>query len=1064
MSFPPIPPLPQTQCLSSKTFKRPPLDGSLTIPELYEWVAKNSPEHPLFVYPAESGEVKTIYWKDTIRAIHRCARMVKEKVSPIHAPGEAPVIAILAHCDAPSYLAMHMSVLRANYISFPLSARNSPAAVAHLIKQVDVKYVFVGREPSMKKLLEDAFESLKGQDAEYRLPSASIVPLYEELYGSSDGSTSFPKPIRFINRRLIELAATIYYSDKDLTGLVFAHQVIPLFHMMGLLHMGFACATGVVLAVFEPKSPAILPTPDNAYKAATLTKCQVILTPPSVIEAWSTDPEHVKWLASLESVVYGGGALNRAVGDYLVSQGVCIINGYGRYASAIFKYGPVDPDDWEYLRLSPHMVPELIPYGENTYELVIMQSPLNTLNVVNTEVNGIPAFATSDLLLAHPEKPGCWKLFGRVDDQIMHSTGEKTNPGPLEKILNRDPHVEAVIFFGAKRFQAGVLVDPKPEFQFDPSDEEKLAEFRNKIWSTVQKLNEFAPQHSRIVKEMITVSKPSKPFQYTAKSTLRRNFMLTEYREEIDALYNSLEMSAQTNVAPPTEWDLISTVGFVREVVNKVLVHKVKDEEDIFQYGCDSLQATYIKNILGRTLHDAVNLDPRRLSDNFVYEHPTILALSSHIVKLATNVSVSAGNKNDKKEEMQSLVDKYTAGLTELQPAGDKSSGTENWILVTGTTGGLGSHILATLASNEQYTGVYALNRPSKRSTLLERQQRALADLGLDAEQVLKRVELIEADISVDNLGISQELYQKMQRNVSSILHNAWRVDFNLSLASFEPNVKSVRNLLAFSLTSARPEPLKFIYTSSIAVLHDVSKAQEPLLEEHVTADISAGNGYAESKWVSEQILLKASELTPVKTLSVRLGQLSGGLNGAWNIKEWLPSMIQSARAVKCIPADDKNVSWIPIDLTAKVLVELALADFDSGCVTHIIHPQPVPWTKLANAIASELGVSIVPYNEWLSRLDDLSKSESNGMVAGNGDASSLQLLRDVPALRLLSFFHVLPVVMDQRGNAFGFLKFSVQKSLSLSKTLSDPKLEQLGEADAKAWIGYWRRTGFLAS
>ena len=52
-------------------------------------------------------------------------------------------------------------------------------------------------------------------------------------------------------------------------------------------------------------------------------------------------------------------------------------------------------------------------------------------NVYNTKIDGIDAFATSDLLTPHPTKQGFWKVIGRTDDQIMHSTGEKTNPGPL---------------------------------------------------------------------------------------------------------------------------------------------------------------------------------------------------------------------------------------------------------------------------------------------------------------------------------------------------------------------------------------------------------------------------------------------------------------------------------------------------------------------------------------------------------------------------------------------------------------------------------------------------------
>ena len=47
----------------------------------------------------------------------------------------------------------------------------------------------------------------------------------------------------------------------------------------------------------------------------------------------------------------------------------------------------------------------------------------------------------------------------------------------IENILNQDPHVHSAIMFGRGRFNAGVLIDPKPEFMFDPADKNKLAEF-----------------------------------------------------------------------------------------------------------------------------------------------------------------------------------------------------------------------------------------------------------------------------------------------------------------------------------------------------------------------------------------------------------------------------------------------------------------------------------------------------------------------------------------------------------------------------------------------------------
>lgn len=86
---------------------------------------------------------------------------------------------------------------------------------------------------------------------------------------------------------------------------------------------------------------------------------------------------------------------------------------------------------------------------------------------------------------------------------------------------------------------------------------------------------------------MIMVAKPSMPFSYTAKRTVRRGAVLKEYDEEINALYETVAASAQSNVPPPSQWDVSSTIDYVRAVVRKILVHPVTDDDDLFQHGCD---------------------------------------------------------------------------------------------------------------------------------------------------------------------------------------------------------------------------------------------------------------------------------------------------------------------------------------------------------------------------------------------------------------------------------------------------------------------------------------------
>ena len=47
---------------------------------------------------------------------------------------------------------------------------------------------------------------------------------------------------------------------------------------------------------------------------------------------------------------------------------------------------------------------------------------------------------------------------------------------------------------------------------------------------------------------------------------------------------------------------------------------------------------------------------------------------------------------------------------------------------------------------------------------------------------------------------------------------SAWRLDFNVILSTFEPQVAGVRNLIDLSLASSRPVPPRILFTSSISV------------------------------------------------------------------------------------------------------------------------------------------------------------------------------------------------------------------------------------------------------
>ncbi|KAJ6471951.1 hypothetical protein C8R45DRAFT_836164 [Mycena sanguinolenta] len=1065
---------PRTQARSSLSFVPPPLDGSLTMAQIYDWHFRNTSNHPLFVYVGTDGTLQNIYWPEAVHAVYVGARILRDRFSWV-AGVEATVVAILASSDTIPYATLFMSCLRANYIVFPISPRNSPAAVAHLVNGACVEHLLIGHEPAMLELATAALSILKNDSSHGPCPDISYIPLFEDLFLPaaertilpedlpyecngpdapacvihSSGSTSFPKPIYWSNRRIIQAALMPWFGGRDLTGQVVALHSMPMYHCNRSLISVNDATCGMVIGAFEPQAIPIIANTSSLFDAAKATNSDIIFCVPSFIEAWSREPEYVKWLATRSGLLYGGGPLNKDVGDYITSQGVTLFLGYGvTEAGVLSLILPAEVGyDWEYFSFPAVITPEMVPNGNNTFELVMVPSIFCTPSILNTEVRGIKSFTTSDLMIPHPTKPGYWKILGRTDDQIMHNTGEKTNPAPLEIFLNQDPYVRSSVMFGRGRFQAGVIVDPKPPFAFDPTDSVKLADFRNKIWPTVEKMNEFAPQHSRLFKEMILVARLDKPFTYTAKMTARRKAVIADYDDEIATVYETVEDTATLNIPPLLSWDANSILEFVRDAVRSVVSPELGDDDDMFHHGCDSLQATWIRNALLAALRESAQLDTRENTSNFVYTHPTIRRLSKYVFGLASGQGGEEASTEVKCSAMHAMVEKYTQDFG--RAVGDQGvprTGGEAVVLVTGTTGELGCYLLAHLLASGNIARVFALNRPSRKTSLIERQSRALVDRGLDPSIMdSPKLSLLEGDLANPNFDLPASVYEEMQKNVTHVIHSAWQVDFNLALRSFEPNISGLRRLVDFSLGSPFIQPPALIYTSSIGVFQDVDGA--PFSEAKIESAIAAGTGYQQSKWIAEEILLKAGESTSLKPLIVRVGQLCGGIKGAWNAQEWVPALVQSAKILGCIPDDSREVSWLPVPVAAAVIMDF-LAAQTTGIV-HLVNPRPVPWRTLAEAVALELGdeVAIVPYEDWCSRLEQAAKWQT---------ADSLR------ASRLLQFFRTLkPDGRRCNVEAFGLPKVDMARALGSSRSLVGEG-HQLGPDDVKQWIKYWRSVGLL--
>ena len=183
------------------------------------------------------------------------------------------------------------------------------------------------------------------------------------------------------------------------------------------------------------------------------------------------------------------------------------------------------------------------------------------------------------------------------------------------------------------------------------------------------------------------------------------------------------------------------------------------------------------------------------------------------------------------------LVEKYTQDFPIHKPAGVVTHHGDV-VLVTGTTGAIGSNTLAELYGSPNVTRIVVLARKSAVPVYV-RQKKALEDRGLDPAIIdSSKINLLEGDPTLPGFGLEDDILLELSSTITQILHigmreggfcvfrltflratSGWRVDFNLGLSSFEPNVAGVRNLINFALGSKLPTPPRLIFVSTVAVV-----------------------------------------------------------------------------------------------------------------------------------------------------------------------------------------------------------------------------------------------------
>ena len=626
-----------------------------------------------------------------------------------------------------------------------------------------------------------------------------------------------------------------------------------------------------------------------------------------------------------------------------------------------------------------------------------------------------------------------------------------------------------------------MLVEPIRGITLSQQAKRDLVE---EIWPTIEDSNKRCQHHAQVSKAKVLIASESMPFLRSSKGTVQRQTTLTLYKDIIDRLYdedslgdhsfskNTQEVSHRISKDEAT--------ALVREIAQGLNGGVVSDDTNFFAVGMDSLQAIHFCRALAKKF-------PRLpITITAIYSNPTVNSLTDSVTQSFAHDSASqlqgsevAGALHAYQLKIDALLQErnLTSGNTATNAissgingscsteARDTSSGFANSalhkggsILLTGSTGALGSHILNSLLELGSQR-IYCLNRPpGSRSLQISRNERR----GLPTTFPDCRVIFLSGDLALPKFGLSAPEFEDLQESVTHVIHNAWPVNFNSSLQSFTNSLDGVQNLVRFANYSNQQVTLQLI--SSIASVARYSKTsaipETIILDPNVTTSM----GYGQSKYIAERILAYASEKLGIKTTSVRVGQISGDASRkcGWNIQEWFPSLVISSFHMRVLPdalgqADnDEIVRWTPVDSVAKVILELSKWQPSEKANTtfHILHPEPTPWSVLfptvkgvLDQLASERGgplIKVIPYHEWLAELRtqfDIDFIDANAVTAN-------------PALKLLPFFESLLSGPDFKST------FELGRSMAASSTMRT--LQPLDKDCLQGWINGWMKEAGL--
>ncbi len=364
-----------------------------------------------------------------------------------------------------------------------------------------------------------------------------------------------------------------------------------------------------------------------------------------------------------------------------------------------------------------------------------------------------------------------------------------------------------------------------------------------------------------------------------------------------------------------------------------------------------------------------------------ILEHPVLSEIAAEIARMTENKEnetgvINAAPSSSRQSLQLRMLEDVELSYTDVpiiqQAAPVRSALDAKAILLTGATGFVGIHVLATLLSRT-HADVYCLVRAKTLEDARHRLDKTAETFHLSAIIAeKKRIKLVLGALEDPTFALNQREYEQLSNQVDLIYHVGAKVNFVEAYEAFvQANISGLKNILKFA-AAGKTKITHFV--SSIGVYNGHSYLHVPEILE-VTLSDSLGHelptGYQQSKWVGERIVSRAIE-RGLEIVVYRPGTITGSSKTqATNNKDMVTNLISTVYSMRLLPKM-RNLDFVPVDLVADAIVEISCQPEQVGKTFNIVNPNVMRAEKLLELYQwSGIHMELVSMDGWKKKYQE---------------------------------------------------------------------------------------------